>query len=124
MRIKIELCIRLLAAVVAAPMPLSHSAFAEEATQTAIAEPEPAEAEKAASGKALYVQHCWHCHGPNMVNPGTVTFDLRRFPHDDKARFVHSVTTGKNGRMPAWGDLLSESDIDKLWAYVKTGGTQ
>ncbi len=59
-----------------------------------------------------------------MVNPGTITFDLRRFPHEDKPRFVHSVTEGKNGRMPAWGDLLSVQEIDEIWAYVKTGGAQ
>ena len=57
--------------------------------------------------RPLYAHHCSHCHGFNMVNPGTVTYDLRQFPHDDKARFVHSVTEGKNGRMPPWGDLLS-----------------
>jgi len=119
---KNALCIGLVAAAIAATMPLWRPALAEEATQTAVAEPEPAEAELAAKGKALYATHCSHCHGFNMVNPGTVAFDLRRFPHDNKARFVHSVTTGKNGRMPAWGDLLSARDIDELWAYVKTGG--
>jgi mono/diheme cytochrome c family protein len=121
---KIALRIGLVAAAIAATMPLWPRAFAEEATQTAVAEPEAAEAELAAKGKALYATHCSHCHGFNMVNPGTIAFDLRQFPHDNKARFVHSVTTGKNGRMPAWGDMLSASDIDKLWAYIKTGGAQ
>ena len=77
-----------------------------------------------AKGKALYAHNCSHCHGFNMVNPGTVAYDLRQFPHDDKARFAHSVTEGKNGRMPPWGDLLSREDIDDLWAYVKTGGKE
>ena len=49
-------------------------------------------------------------------------FDLREFPHDDKARFVNSVTHGKNNRMPPWGDILKPEDIDNLWAYVLTGG--
>jgi mono/diheme cytochrome c family protein len=57
-----------------------------------------------------------------MVNPGTVSFDLRHFPVDDKARFVNSVTHGKNNRMPPWGDLLSPQEIDELWAYVRSGG--
>jgi mono/diheme cytochrome c family protein len=124
MGMKIELCMGLVAAVIAATTPLSRPAFAEEATQTAVAEPDAAEAELAAKGKALYATHCSHCHGFNMVNAGTIAFDLRQFPHDNKARFVHSVTTGKNGRMPAWGDLLSTRDIDELWAYIKTGGAQ
>jgi mono/diheme cytochrome c family protein len=124
MGMKIEIRVALVTAVIAATTPLWRSAFAEEATQTAIAEPEAAEAELAVKGKALYAHHCSHCHGFNMVNAGTIAFDLRQFPHDNKARFVHSVTTGKNGRMPAWGDLLSASDIDQLWAYIKTGGAQ
>ena len=90
----------------------------------AVAQSEQADAQMVAKGKALYAHHCSHCHGFNMVNPGTVTYDLRQFPHDDKARFVHSVTEGKNGRMPQWGDLLSREDIDDLWAYVKTGGKE
>jgi mono/diheme cytochrome c family protein len=121
---KIQLCIGLVVAVVAATMPLWRSACAEEPTQTAIAEPHGAEAELAAKGKMLYAHHCSHCHGFNMVNPGTIAFDLRKFPHEDKPRFVHSVTTGKNGRMPPWGDLLGRDDIEQLWAYVKTGGQQ
>jgi cytochrome c55X len=32
------------------------------------------------------------------------------------------VKNGKNGRMPAWGDVLSRDDIEHLWAFVKTGG--
>src|ERR1700733_12046733 len=75
-----------------------------------------------AKGKALYGSNCIHCHGINMVTPGTVAFDLREFPHDDKARFVNSVTHGKNNRMPPWGDILKPEDIDNLWAYVLTGG--
>ena len=75
-----------------------------------------------ARGKALYGTNCLHCHGINMVTPGTVAFDLREFPHDDKARFVNSVTHGKNNRMPPWGDILKPEDIDNLWAYVLTGG--
>jgi cytochrome c55X len=124
MGMKIQLCVGLVASVVVATTPLWRSASAEEATQTATAEPHEAEAEMAAKGKMLYAQHCSHCHGFNMVNPGTIAYDLRQFPHDDKTRFVHSVTNGKNGRMPPWGDLLSHDDIDQLWAYVITGGQQ
>ena len=57
-----------------------------------------------------------------MVNPGTITYDLRRFPHDQKDRFVNSVINGKDGIMPPWGDAISLDDIDALWAYVLTGG--
>ena len=76
----------------------------------------------ALKGKGLYAHYCSHCHGFNMINPGTLTYDLRRFPHDQKERFVFSVAGGKNGRMPPWGDILSLDDIDALWAYVLTEG--
>jgi outer membrane biosynthesis protein TonB len=44
-------------------------------------------------------------------------FNLRAFPRDQKARFVESVTNGKNS-MPPWGGLLSPGEIDALWAYL------
>lgn len=70
-------------------------------------------------GKRTYAQNCSHCHGPNMVNAGTVTPDLRTFP-DDKARFVTTVRQGKNGKMPPWGDILSDEQIADVWAYVSS----
>ena len=70
-------------------------------------------------GKVTFAQKCSHCHGPNMVNAGTVTPDLRRFP-DDEPRFITTVKQGKNNRMPPWGDLLSDDEIRDLWAYVSS----
>jgi mono/diheme cytochrome c family protein len=70
-------------------------------------------------GKGIFSHNCSHCHGPNMVNSGTVAPDLRRFP-DDKARFVSTVKLGKNGKMPPWGDLLSDDQIADLWAYMSS----
>ncbi|HTO61143.1 MAG TPA: cytochrome c [Bradyrhizobium sp.] len=70
-------------------------------------------------GKITFAQRCSHCHGPNMVNAGTVTPDLRRFP-DDETRFITTVKQGKNNRMPPWGDLLSDDEIRDLWAYVSS----
>ena len=85
-------------------------------------EPSASDPAQVTKGKALYGTNCLHCHGINMVTPGTAAFDLREFPHDDKARFVNSVTHGKNNRMPPWGDILKPEDIDNLWAYILTGG--
>jgi mono/diheme cytochrome c family protein len=101
------------------------AALADETTTTAALEAPAAGSggvPLAHKGKQLYVTNCVHCHGINMVTPGTVAFDLREFPHDDHARFVNSVTHGKNNRMPAWGDLLKPDEIEALWAYVLTGG--
>ena len=99
-------------------------AFALIAARSAAADDMPrppgSEAEQAQSGKALYAQHCSHCHGFSMVNAGNVVPDLREFPTDNKQRFVDTVMHGKNNRMPPWGDVLSSAEIDELWAYVRT----
>jgi mono/diheme cytochrome c family protein len=114
MKIRIALSAAVLTGVVAS------ASFAEDAPRVAASE--QSEAEMAEKGKALYAHHCSHCHGFNMVNSGSIAYDLRQFPHTDKARFVRSVTEGKNGRMPQWGDLLKPQEIDEIWAYVMTGG--
>jgi mono/diheme cytochrome c family protein len=114
--------ILLFAALTAATVTQWQIAYSEDDSRPmASQQPDP---EMAVKGKALYMHHCSHCHGFNMVNPGTVAFDLRQFPHNDKGRFVRSVTQGKNGRMPQWGDLLKPQEIDEIWAYVLTGGAQ
>jgi mono/diheme cytochrome c family protein len=70
-------------------------------------------------GRAVYARNCSPCHGPRMQDPESA-FDLRKFPHDERARFLTSVTRGKN-QMPPWGDLLTSEEIAALWAYVTTG---
>jgi mono/diheme cytochrome c family protein len=80
-----------------------------------------ASAQDATKGKQLYAKNCLHCHGRNMVTPGTVAYDLRQFPEDDKPRFETSIVKGRRN-MPPWGDKLSSQEIDDLWAYVLTRG--
>jgi len=57
-----------------------------------------------------------------MVNPGGVTFDLRKFPKDDFERFRNSVLNGKPPAMPPWRDKVGDEDLKLLWAYVRGGG--
>ncbi|MBL4907042.1 MAG: cytochrome c [Sneathiella sp.] len=73
------------------------------------------------AGKEHYNSYCISCHGINMVNIGTRSFDLRKFPLNDRARFVKSVKDGKKS-MPAWKDVLGDDAIRQLWEYVKTRG--
>ncbi len=73
------------------------------------------------AGRSLYSRNCSHCHGFNMVNPGTVSYDLRKFPPEDPQRFFDSVKDGR-GSMPAWKGSLSDEQIRLIWAYVLTGG--
>jgi mono/diheme cytochrome c family protein len=71
------------------------------------------------TGAAIYSRNCSPCHGSRMQNPESA-FDLRKFPPDQRERFVSSVTHGKN-QMPPWGDLLSTAEVEALWAYVMAG---
>ena len=75
--------------------------------------------EQVKRGAGLYARNCAACHGVRMNGPEWA-IDLHTFPRDDPARFVDSVTNGKN-TMPPWGDVLSPEDIGALWAYVVAG---
>jgi len=89
------------------------------------ADPGDAEADSAAQiakGHDLYQRLCSHCHGINMVTAGNATYDLRQFPHDQRERFFESVTNGRNGRMPPWGDHITQQEIGEIWAYIRRGG--
>lgn len=112
-------CFAALALLVAAPVP-AQCATAPQNAEAAQAEAGPTEINR---GKAIYAEKCSHCHGPNMVNAGTITPDLRRFP-DDGERFVNTVKQGRNNRMPPWGDILNDDDIMGLWAYVSSRRSQ
>jgi cytochrome c55X len=81
-----------------------------------------AEADLLAQGHDLYDDLCATCHGRDMVNAGTFSFDLRKFPREDFTRFQDSVVNGKNQAMPAWGDKITDDDLAALWAYVRSGG--
>lgn len=114
------------AAVVAISAAFSAAAFMQQALaqQALVQQQEESAAHSPVDlGKTTFAQKCSHCHGPNMVNSGTITPDLRRFP-DDQPRFVTTVKQGKNGRMPPWGDILSDDEITALWAYVSSRRTQ
>jgi len=75
-------------------------------------------------GKTIYARQCSRCHGFNMNNKGLLGFDLRKFPKDGRDRFVSAVRKGKPPKMPPWGDVLSATEIDALWAYVQAESAQ
>jgi len=89
------------------------------ATERATAQNADADPARIDQGKHTYAENCSHCHGFNMVNSGAVVPDLRRFS-GDKALFFTTVKNGRNNRMPPWGDLLSDDQIEGLWAYISS----
>jgi mono/diheme cytochrome c family protein len=72
--------------------------------------------ERVKAGAEIYERNCSPCHGARMMDPQGAS-DLRKFPHDQRERFLNSVTKGKN-QMPPWGGLLRPEDVEALWAYV------
>ena len=101
--------------------------FLSVAVLCAVALPGWANAEAAPSpeqidqGRKVYEDNCQTCHGRDLVSPGLVTFDLRKFPKDDPARFRGSVLDGKGAAMPSFRGRMSDADVDLLWAYVRSG---
>jgi mono/diheme cytochrome c family protein len=79
----------------------------------------PAAAEEAQSFSKDQIATCSPCHGARMQDPGAA-FNLRKFPPDQRERFVNSVTRGKS-QMPPWGDFFKPEQLEALWAYVTTG---
>ena len=75
--------------------------------------------EQIATGAELYAVNCSPCHGARMQDPGAA-FNLRKFPPDQRERFVNAVTRGKS-QMPPWGDFFKPDQLEALWAYVTTG---
>ena len=71
------------------------------------------------AGAELYAVNCAPCHGARMQDPGAA-FDLRKFPRDQRERFLASITRGRN-QMPPWGDFFKPEQIEALWAYVVAG---
>jgi mono/diheme cytochrome c family protein len=75
--------------------------------------------EQIAAGAEIYSVNCSPCHGARMLEPGSA-FNLRNFPHDQRERFIISITRGKN-QMPPWGDFFKPEQLEALWAYVVAG---
>jgi mono/diheme cytochrome c family protein len=82
---------------------------------------EPSEAE-VDQGREIYGELCVTCHGRDMINPGSLTSDLRKFPKDQFERFRDIVLDGKPPTMPPWRDKVTDEDIKLLWVYVRSGG--
>jgi mono/diheme cytochrome c family protein len=87
------------------------------AVVAAIASAAAAQDQAVEAGEAVYNNYCQTCHGDRLKSTGQV-FDLRRLTAGDRARFDNSVRNGKN-QMPPWKDVLSNEEIDRLWAYIR-----
>jgi mono/diheme cytochrome c family protein len=69
------------------------------------------------AGEETFSTYCATCHGNNLESSGQ-TFDLRKLKASERGRFQNSVTNGKN-QMPPWKGVLSDEEMDGLWAYIR-----
>src|SRR5260370_42584975 len=72
-----------------------------------------------ATGAELYAVNCSPCHGARMEDPGAA-FNLRKFPPDQRERFVNAVTRGRN-QMPPWGHFFKPDQLQASCAYLAAG---
>ena len=120
MRRRLAICMRIsIAAAIFSAVTMAPS-FAQTSPPTE-AKTAAFAAEDIAAGSVQYGRTCAQCHGRNMVNSGTTSYDLRRFPVDQLDRFLLSVNKGK-GSMPSFEAALTPEQIKVLWAYVGSRG--
>jgi mono/diheme cytochrome c family protein len=70
------------------------------------------------AGRELYAEHCALCHGERLMATGAAP-DLKLLRADQRARFDQMVQDGK-GQMPAWAGSITDEEIDRIWAYVRS----
>ncbi len=80
----------------------------------------PSDDKSVDTGRKLYKQACYKCHGPNGVSGGTIP-DLRKFAAKaDHYEMFGIIQAGRLDRgMPAWNDYLTADEIKQIVVYVK-----
>jgi len=80
---------------------------------------QPVRAQSAAdAGREVYAEQCAQCHGERLVATGSAP-DLTLLRADERGRFDAIVRDGK-GQMPAWAGMITDEQIDQVWAYVRS----
>jgi len=71
-----------------------------------------------AAGEAVYEENCSVCHGAALVAiPGKP--DLTKLRPNQHDYFVTSVLNGRAPEMPEWRGVLTDEQIEKVWAYLQ-----
>ena len=70
------------------------------------------------AGESVYSTYCAPCHGDQLVSTGQFP-NLRRLTPSDRTKFDSTVRDGRN-QMPPWRGVLSDEQIDQIWAYIRS----
>jgi polar amino acid transport system substrate-binding protein len=75
-------------------------------------------------GRAVFNQHCSHCHSPNAHSPEPAR-DLRRlrirYGERMTAVFYETVTEGRTAKgMPPWKEILKQDDISQVLSFLES----
>jgi mono/diheme cytochrome c family protein len=84
----------------------------------ALAQEPPPDRAKIEAGETVYSTYCAPCHGDQLVSTGQFP-NLRRLTPADRAKFDSTVRDGRN-QMPPWRGVVSDEQIDQIWAYVRS----
>jgi len=108
-------------ALLSAALAPSGFAMGGKRSDEAVSATDPAQ--QVAAGDKLYHQSCYKCHGPRAVSGGTIP-DLRMFDGGEQ-EFVSTALNGRHDTiMPAWKEFLSEDEIKRIYAYVRSQASQ
>jgi cytochrome c oxidase cbb3-type subunit 3 len=77
---------------------------------------------RASQGKEIFATNCVACHGADgkgnqAIGAPNLTDDVWLYGGGEST-IIETVTKGRNGVMPAWGEFLGPSKIHLLAAYV------
>ena len=85
---------------------------------------QPATASKqpsASAGQQIFVQKCMQCHSVNkdqvLLGP-SLWGEMTKSPHKKTAAQIRVIIKNGKGKMPPWGTMLSEDDINNVLAYL------
>jgi mono/diheme cytochrome c family protein len=73
---------------------------------------------KVEAGETVYSTYCAPCHGDQLVSTGQFP-NLQRLTPADRAKFYSTVRDGRN-QMPPWRGVVSDEQIDQIWAYIRS----
>ncbi len=90
-------------------------------TFTEVKNPYEGKKEAIEEGKKIYQQKCAACHGPDgtgSIGPNLVDEEWK-YGGSDREVMI-SIKNGRPGGMPAWGNTMSEDDIWKVIAFIRS----